>query len=176
MKVRVMLLISTTCPSLIPSLPSLAWYVCITVVFTPLHAGTDVQNAAVGNPRYVPPPHGDTAASQSDVTTAEIISVTSGSHDGDEMSFDDSSSALPGDSISREVPLALPDGTENGHLVIAGGSNGVTSGQLEGHKGQVKTTKVLLTLESKGLHRRSIAQMKNSVSPDIRFHWQQQQW
>lgn len=163
----------------IPSLPSLAWYVHITVWCTPLHAGIDDQNnAAVGNPlspRYVPSPLGDTAASQSengDVTTqetAETSSVISDPHDGNEMSLDgssrhSSSSALAGNSISSEVPLASPD------------SNGVTSGQLVGHQVPVKTTNVLLTLESKGLHRRSIAQMKNSVSPDIRFHWQQQQW
>jgi len=117
-------------------------------------------------------PLGDIAASQSEnVTTqetAETSSVISDPHDGDEMSFDhssrcSSSSALPGNSISSEVPLASP------------GSNGVTSGQLEGHQVPAKTTNVLLTLESKGLHRRSISQMKNSVSPDIRFHWQQQQ-
>lgn len=172
-------------------MPSLAWYLHITAWCTPLHAGIDDQNnAAVGNPlspRYVPPPLGDTAANQSengDVTsqeTAETSSVISDPHDGDEMSFDhsswrSSSSALPGNSISSEVPLASPGSTENGHLLIAGGSNGATSGQLEGQKVQAKTTNVLLTLESKGLHRRSIAQMKNSVSPDIRFHWQQQQW
>lgn len=153
----------------------------ITAWCTPLHAGIDDQNnAAVGNSlsqRYVPPPLGDTAASYSqsengDVNTQETdetSSVISDPHDGNEMSLDgssrrSSSSALPDNSISSEVPLASP------------GSNGATSGQLEGHQVPAKTTNVLLTLESKGLHRRSIAQMKNSVSPDIRFHWQQQQW
>ena len=104
------------------------------------------------------------------MTTHETSSVISDSHEGENMSFDNSST-LPSNGNSSADLLAshAPDSAspENGHIMTGEDSDGGTSGQSEGVMDPANNRGLLLSKPvSKGLGLRRRPMSRDTIDTD----------
>ena len=118
--------------------------------------------------------NGAAPASQSgngDVTTHETSSVTSDSHEGDNMSFHNSSTLPSGGNSSANLlasrTVTPSDSPENGHFMTGEDSDGGTSGQSEGVMDPANNRGLLLSNPvSKGLGLRRRPMSRDTIDTD----------